>query len=195
MNYNSNTNRKFGTRQLAVVGMLSGISVMLGLTGYGFIPLPGIKATIMHIPVIIGTITEGPIVGMLIGLIFGLFSIIQNIMAPAILSFALINPLVSIVPRVLIALTTYFTYKYMIGNKTIKIGVAAAVGTITNTVGVLTMIYILYAARYAEQVLHKPKELVAKAIYGIAVMNGIPEIIAAVIITIPIVLALKKIRK
>ena len=104
--------KKLGTRQLTIVGMLSAISVVLGLTGYGFIPLPFAKATIMHIPVIIGAIIEGPIVGMLIGLIFGLFSILQNIMAPNILSFALINPLVSILPRILIGLTSYYVYNF-----------------------------------------------------------------------------------
>src|SRR5665811_1266809 len=90
--------------------MLSAVCVVLGLTGYGFIPLPGAKATIMHIPVIIGSIIVGPIVGMTIGLIFGIFSIMQNIMAPNILSFAFINPLVSVLPRVLIGLTSYYVY-------------------------------------------------------------------------------------
>ena len=74
---------------------------VLGLTGYGFIPLPGAKATIMHIPVIIGSIIGGPMVGMTIGFIFGIFSIMQNITTPNILSFAFINPLVSVLPRVL----------------------------------------------------------------------------------------------
>ncbi len=50
--------------------MLSGISIFLGLTGLGFINIPPVKATIMHIPVIIGAIIEGPIVGGLIGLVF-----------------------------------------------------------------------------------------------------------------------------
>ena len=31
----------------------------------------------MHVPVIIGAVLEGPIVGLVIGFIFGLFSLIQ----------------------------------------------------------------------------------------------------------------------
>ena len=65
------------TKKLVVIGMLSGISIFLGLTGLGFINIPPVKATIMHIPVIIGAIIEGPIVGGLIGLVFGLFSCIK----------------------------------------------------------------------------------------------------------------------
>ena len=51
--------RKFNTRQITVVGVLSAISIVLGALGIGFIPLPMAKATIMHIPVIIGAILEG----------------------------------------------------------------------------------------------------------------------------------------
>lgn len=70
------------TRRLAVVGMLGAISVVLGLTPLGFIPIGPAKATIMHIPVIIGSIIEGPIVGLLIGLIFGGFSMFQAYVMP-----------------------------------------------------------------------------------------------------------------
>ena len=80
--------KRFGTRQIAVIGMLSAVSILLGSTGFGFIPLPMAKATIMQIPVIIGTILEGPVVGISVGLIFGVFSIFQNITNPNILSFA-----------------------------------------------------------------------------------------------------------
>ncbi len=177
------------TRQIAVIGMLSSISIVLGLTGYGFIPLPIARATIMHIPVIIGAILEGPMVGMLIGLIFGIFSIFQNLANPNLLSFAFINPLVSVLPRVLIGLTSYYCYKLMAGRiKVLGIGLGAAIGSLTNTFGVLGMIYLLYAARYAE-VKGISAATSAKVIFGIALTNGLPEAIIAVIITIPVVMA------
>ena len=56
MERNFKTN--FSVRQITMVGMLSAISIFLGLTGLGFIPIPPVKATIMHIPVIIGAIVE-----------------------------------------------------------------------------------------------------------------------------------------
>lgn len=191
----TNASKKFGLKQITTIGMLSAISVVLGLTGYGFIPLPIAKATIMHIPVIIGAVLEGPIVGVLVGLIFGLFSIFQNITNPNLLSFAFINPLVSVLPRILIGLTSYYSYKiFSKKNITLGISIAAATGTITNTVGVLTMIYLLYAARFAE-VRGISVNIAAKTIYGIALTNGVPEVIIAVIITVPIVTAVRKIRK
>jgi uncharacterized membrane protein len=192
---NSIQKRRIKTNQLTTIGMLSAICVVLGLTGYGFIPLPGAKATIMHVPVIIGSIIGGPLVGMTIGLIFGIFSIIQNITAPNLLSFAFINPLVSVVPRVLIGFTSYYAYNLnFIKNDSIKIGLATVVGSLTNTFGVLTMIYILYAAKFAVSKGIDPS-IAAKTIYGIAVINGVPEAIVATIITIPVILSIKKIKK
>ncbi|MBU5592883.1 ECF transporter S component [Clostridium sp. MSJ-4] len=183
------------TRQLTVVGMLSAICIILGVTGYGFIQLPIAKITIMHIPVIIGAIIEGPKVGMLIGLMFGGFSIIQNIMAPNLLSFAFINPLVSILPRILIPLTSYYSYKLIkIKNESIRIGIGAAIGSLTNTVGVLTMIYILYVDKYAT-VKNLTIDKATKAIFGVAYTNGILEAIVGVLITISVVGAVNKIKK
>lgn len=184
---------RLGTRQIAVIGMLSAVSILLGSTGYGFIPLPMAKATIMQIPVIIGAILEGPVVGISVGLIFGLFSIFQNLTNPNILSFAFLNPLVSVLPRMLIGVTTYYAYKIpVIRHEAVRIGTAAVVGALTNTVGVLSAIYFIYAAQYA-QAKGIAVNTAAKVIYGVALTNGIPEAVVAVIITIPAVLAVKKV--
>ena len=189
------TNKKIGTRQIAVIGMLSAITMVLGSTGLGFIPLPMAKATIMHIPVIIGAIIEGPLVGAIIGLIFGIFSIFQNMTNPSLLSFAFINPLVSVVPRVLVGIMAYYGYRlFSKRNTTLGVGFGAAIGSLTNTFGVLTMIYVLYAAQYASAKDIDPATT-AKVIYGIALTNGVPEAIVAVVIVTPIAVAVKRVLK
>ena len=182
-------------RKLVVIGMLSGICMVLGLTGYGFIPLPTTKATIMHLPVIIGAILEGPIVGMAIGLIFGLFSIFQNLSAPTLLSFAFINPLVSVLPRILIALTAYGTYRiFARKSQTLGVGMGALVGSLTNTIGVMGMIYFLYAAEYAAAKSLDP-EVVLSVVIGVATMNGIPEAVVSVLLVVPLVAAVRRMKK
>lgn len=45
---------KLDTRYMATLAMFCGVLLVMGLTGIGFIPLPVIKATTMHIPVILG---------------------------------------------------------------------------------------------------------------------------------------------
>lgn len=111
--------KKFNVRKMTVSGVLGGLSIILGMTPLGFIPVGPTKATIMHIPVIIGAIVEGPIVGAFIGLIFGLSSIFSAITQPTPVSFAFLNPLVSVLPRVLIGITSYYVYKVLnsMGNK------------------------------------------------------------------------------
>lgn len=189
------TRQLFRTRQLTVVGMLSSVSIILGLTGYGFIPLPMAKATVMHIPVVIGAILEGPAVGVMVGLLFGLFSMFQNMVAPNILSFAFLNPLVSVLPRVLIGLVAYYCYKMMpVKNEAIKIGTGAAIGSLVNTLGVLGMIYLLYAADFAAARGISPDTVLA-VVGGIAMTNGIPEAVISAIITIPVILMVKKARR
>ena len=69
--------------------------------------------TIMHIPVIIGAILEGPLVGGSIGLIFGLFSMYQNITAPNLTSFIFTNPMIALLPRILIGIVTYYVYDFI----------------------------------------------------------------------------------
>jgi uncharacterized membrane protein len=192
------TTNHFSVRQLTVIGMLSAISIVLGATGLGFIPIPPVKATIMHLPVIIGAIIEGPVVGAMVGLVFGIFSIIQAITSPTPVSFVFLNPLVSVLPRVLIGIVSYYIYKAvpLKAKKydAVKIGISAAVGTLTNTVGVLGFIYLLYLKRYAAA-LNLSIEATKAGIVGVGITNGIPEILVCMAIAIPVVLIIKKVRK
>ena len=80
--------RQMDTRYMATLAMLSGVLLVMGMTGIGFIPLPVIKATTMHIPVILGAILLGPGAGAVLGAVFGLCSIWVNTATPGLMSFA-----------------------------------------------------------------------------------------------------------
>lgn len=188
--------RILSIRQMTMIGMLSAVSIFLGLTGLGFIPIPPVKATIMHIPVIIGAIVEGPVVGSLVGLVFGLFSMYQNFTAPGPTSFIFWNPIIALVPRVLIGITAYYIYAFLknkIKNKSISIGTAAICATLVNTIGVLSLTYIFYLERYSNA-LGIDSSTAGAAIAAIGVTNGIPEAIISGVISVPVVLAILKIK-
>lgn len=242
--------KKLNVRKLTIIGVLGAISIVLGSTPIGFIPVGPTRATIMHIPVIIGAIAEGPIVGAFIGLIFGLFSIFQAVTAPTPVSFVFLNPLVSVLPRILIGIVSFYVYDGLrkLGNKktigllyvifigiigylaygiygniqatgsiwltlmnilliilTVIIGyftytkfkdkaldviVSTIIGSLTNTVGVLFMIYLLYAEKFVEGI-GGNVSTARKVIFGIGVTNGIPEAIIAIIIVTSVVVGLK----
>lgn len=105
---------KFQVRQLAVAGLLGALVVVLGLTPLGFVPVPtpAGSATTIHIPVILAGVLEGPVVGGVVGFIFGLFSWMRNAMAPAnpVAAVLFADPLVTFVPRIAIGIVAYYAY-------------------------------------------------------------------------------------
>ena len=105
------TQRKLTSKNLVTAAILGAITIVLSLTPLGLIPLGIINATTMHIPVIIAAIIEGPLVGALVGLIFGVSSLANAILRPNPVSFVFYNPLISILPRILIGITSYYVYK------------------------------------------------------------------------------------
>jgi len=139
---------------MVVAAMLSAITAVLVFTPIGMIllppPLPAV--TTVHIPVILAALVEGPVVGMTVGLVFGLCSLIRAWESGMVgLTLFFRNPLVSVLPRLLIPLTAlgiYLLWKKLFRSRSIVsqigAGVAAAFGTLTNTVGCLGMILLLY---------------------------------------------------
>ena len=190
-------NRRLSIRQMTMIGMLSAISIFLGITGLGFIPLPTMRATIMHVPVIIGAIIEGPVVGALVGLVFGLFSMYQNFTAPGPTSFIFWNPIIAIIPRVLVCIVAYYVYRTLynkIKKESISIAIASLLASFTNTAGVLSLAYLFYLEKYSAALGINP-DTAAVAIAGIGITNGIPEAIVSSVICVPVIIAISKIKK
>ena len=183
--------QRFTVRQMATVGLLSAITVVLGMTGLGFIPIPPINATILHIPTLIGALLEGPRIGALIGFIFGCYSMAQAFMAPNIMSFVFYNPLVSILPRMLIGPAAYLVFRYLpIKRTVVRVAAALFIGTIVHTVLVMSAIYLLYAEPYAAAK-NIPVENVLNIVIGVAVLHGPLEALAATVVGTPVVMAVR----
>lgn len=142
------------TRRMVVIAMLAAITGLLTFTPIGMItlppPLPAV--TLVHIPVILAALVEGPWVGVPVGLVFGLCSLIRAWGSGVVgLTLFFRNPLVSVLPRMIIPLTAWGAYalwSHFVKRKgaTEKLGlaIASAIGAITNTVLCLGMILILY---------------------------------------------------
>ena len=186
------------------VALMAAIVIVLANTPLGMIQLPIIKATTVHIPVIIGAVLFGPLAGAILGGVFGICSLISNTMAPTLLSFAF-SPFLSTtgIPGVLKALWISIGCRILIGvvagwlwillekfhtNQTISLPVVGFVGSMVNTIAVMGSIYLLFAQQYAEA-----KEVAVTAVWGLVMgtvtASGIPEAIAAAIL----VLALGKV--
>ncbi|MBN9648853.1 ECF transporter S component [Terrisporobacter glycolicus] len=193
INTRASAQRRLNVRKMTIVGVLSAISIMMSMLPFiGYIPIGPIKATIMHIPVIIGAIIEGPLVGATIGLIFGLTSLWNAITQPVLLSPLFINPLVSVLPRILIGIVAYYVYQgvYKLSKKVYASGfVAGIIGSIANTAGVLGMIYILYADKYLA-LMEQQGSSAAKLLFGVVLTSGVPEALIAGLIVSAVSVAL-----
>ena len=255
---------KSTTRQIVVAGAMGAVIILLGAPPLrlGFIPFVlGVAVTVMHIPVIIGAVLEGPLVGLALGALFGLFSMLWSYIGPAgAMDLYFQNPLISILPRLFIGLLAYLVYRALrepqawkpaltfalillvaVGGLVLTfatpvlgsyeellgqqpgtiiptwqivvlataiplavlalaglyfslrhrgeitaVGAAAVVGTLTNTVLVLTAMGVLAMLGWTPPA---PWPV----LLAIGLTNGIPEIIAAVLITVAVVAAWKQI--
>lgn len=192
--------KKRDTRYMATLSMLCGVLLVMGMTGIGFIPLPVIKATTMHIPVILGAVLLGPSAGGILGGLFGLCSIWANTTTPGLLSFAF-SPFmtteglvgaakslwIALGCRILFGLAAGWLWKLckkIFRQDYIALPVTAAVSTICHTVFVMGSIYLLLAQQYAAA-----KNVAISAVFGLVMgtvtASGIPEaIIAAILVTV-----------
>lgn len=199
-------------RDLVLTALFTAIILIMAFTPLGLIDLPIIKATILHVPVIIGSVLLGPKRGAYFGALFGLTSLWKNTMAPSLLSFAF-SPLVPIpgeshgslwalvicfIPRILVGVVPYYVaigLQKLLGSKTVGLTVsyalAGASGAIVNTGLVMgTMGLVLGDAFAAAEEI--TRDAVNGAILGIVFANGIPEAIAAIVLTAVICLTVTK---
>ena len=170
-------------RKIVVTGILGAISAFLGITHWGFIPwIAGASLTIMHVPVIIGAVLEGPLVGVLIGLIFGVFSLIQAAVAPSgPTDVWFTNPLLSVLPRLLIGPASWLVWNALKKSPAIGLILSGIAGSLVNTGLVLGMIGILGLVPW-------------QALPAIALANGVPEAAASAILVLLVVAAVRQIR-
>lgn len=196
--------KKHDTRWMVSVALMAAIVIVLANTPLGMIQLPIIKATTVHIPVILGAILLGPGAGAILGAVFGICSLVSNTMTPTLLSFAF-SPFLSTtgIPGALKAIWISVGCRILIGvaagwlwvlftkiklNQFIALPIVGFVGSMVNTVTVMGSIYFLFAQQYAEA-----KEVALTAVFGLVMgtvtASGIPEAIAAAIL----VLALGKV--
>lgn len=190
-------------RNFALTSLFAAIIFLMTFTPIGFINLVIIKATIVHIPVIIGSVLLGPKIGALLGAMFGTASLINNTIAPSLLSFAF-SPLIPVPgtergsfwailicfgPRILVGVVPYYVDKFMcwIGQKGgkkrfISLFIAGVAGGMTNTLLVMSLIYFLFQNAYAAARGVAP-DAVYSMILSVILLHGIPEAVVAGLFT------------
>ncbi len=199
-------------RSMVILALFTALILLMTVTPLGMINLPLIKATILHVPVIIGSVLLGPKKGAFLGLVFGTVSLITNSVTPSLLSFAF-SPMIPVpgsgkgslwalvicfVPRILVGVIPALLWRALaplarrnMPLRTLCLAVCGGAGAIVNTGLVMGLIYVVFkdGFAFAKGI---PEDAVLAAIMAIVGANGVPECIAAVVLTSGVCLALIK---
>jgi len=190
--------KKRNVFQLTIISMLLAILIaQTFIPMLGYIPLGPIDVTIVHITVILAAVLFGTKTGAVIGASWGILSMIRAYIQPTPFNVVFLNPLISVLPRLIVGLVSAWCFSLLsdrISNKW-SYAVTAGIGTLTNTVLVLGGIYLFASETYA-QALGISESLLLGALGTVVATNGVIEIIASVIIlplvAIPLSKALKR---
>lgn len=193
---NSSLNKN---KEIAETAILIAIILAMTFVPYiGYISYGGLSITLIHIPVIIGACILGIKGGLIAGGVWGVSCMIKAITAPPTPLEGIIfrNPVISVIPRILSGLVcaaAFSLFSKQIKRKSVSSAAAAILGCVTNTVFVMGGIYLIYGEKYSEQLGLSTISLGGLTNYIIAAfgVNALVEICVAVIITIPVIKALK----
>lgn len=136
------------TKRLVLTGAFSALTVVLGITRLGLIPIGALASiTILQIPLILTVIILGLPEGLFVGATFGVMSLIQAAMSPTgVLDPFFVNPLCSVLPRMLVAVFAFFIWKILnkieFLPKTFLAGICAFLSTMIHTLLVIGSLYL-----------------------------------------------------
>lgn len=190
------------TTGMVQVALFAALIIIMAVTPMlGYIPLGFTRATIIHIPVILGSILLGPGKGAILGGVFGLTSFVNNTINPTVTSFVFTpfyklgefeggfgSLIICFLPRILVGVVPYFVYKGLQkimqqkkSGKLLALSAAGLVGSLTNTILVMGFIFVFFKDAYAAA-----NGVATNAVFGfilsIVGMNGVPEAIVAAVI-------------
>lgn len=184
------------TKKIVLLSLFIAIEVLLAVTPLGFIAIGPIRSTTLHIPVILAGILLGYKEGLLVGLTFGLLSVMMNTFAPTPASFVFspfyefagvsgngASLIIALVPRMLLGLSSAFFFRLLSNQKDmIKIVVASGLSSMMHTVLVMVGIYVFFGPQYA-MIREVDFDQLVFLLFTIITTNGIIEMMVGILIS------------
>jgi len=218
MKKNNQTQVKFN---MLIATFISVQIVMTLIPFLGFIPLFTVNITTLHIPTILAGILLGVKGGAIVGLSFGVMSVVNSTLRPGLFAFMFSpfapapvgfasNPaalIVAIIPRVILGILAAWIYSFMKNHnwqltisktKNIKLGaatLAAIIATFLHTIMVLTLWVVFFRTPLADVLGVDGLNGVLIFISGIITSNALFEAALAGVLMTGFVLALEPIVK
>ncbi len=188
--------KKTNVKALVLTALLIALIMLFGVS-IGTIMVGPVGITMMHIPVAVGAVMLGMEYGALLGFVMGLVSFLIATFTPFVGAFAF-SPFVALpgsengsvwalvvcfVPRILIGIGAAVSYKLFkkVCKENLAWGIAGAVGSLINTIFVLTFIATFFGEQWAGI-----NGIAQNALLGTMLLtvfsNGIPEATVAFLV-------------
>lgn len=205
-------NNQQATKFAVLIATFISVQIVMTVIPFlGFIPIFAINITTLHLPTLLAGMLLGVKGGAIIGLTFGMMSVMNATIRPGLVSFVFSpfapapagfngNPLsllVAIVPRILLGVFAALIYQFAKKKRWQRFAStsAAVIATVLHTWMVLSLIFMIFAHPYAVALdLDGPRGVLA-FLGLIVVQNSIFEAILAGVLMTVFVTALEPIVK
>ena len=142
---NEKKTNKEKTREMTLLAMFIAIILLMVFVPYlGFIQIGALPSvTLIHIPVLIGAVVLGRKAGVILGLTFGIGSMLRAFYSPG-MDYLFIFPWVSVLPRFIFGLLAYDAYKLarrLVNKRFPALALSFAVMTLLHTLMVLPLFF------------------------------------------------------
>ena len=185
------------TRKMAYLTLFIALEIVMSIVPFlGYIPLGVINATTLHIPVILAGMIISKKEGAIVGLVFGITSLLKNTFEPNPTSFLfspfyslngtsgnIMSIFIAIVPRVLCGYMAGLIYEKIKVKGNLRIMIASGIGAFINTALVMGMAYLFFKDAYALATGNEVN-IIFKVILGVVATNGVAEMIVAMIFSL-----------
>lgn len=190
-------NKKFSTKYLVELALLTAIVLIMAFTPIGYIKTAGLEITLIVVPVAVGAVILGPAGGAILGGVFGITSFIQCFGMSAFGTLLLgINPfltfLVCVPTRILEGWLTGLIFQGLRKTKmpqSLSVTIANLCCPILNTTFFMGSLVTLFAGTMREQF---GMTKVLPFIFAFVGVNGVVEAIVCFVLGAAISIALKK---
>ena len=184
-------------QNLTVNAMLIALIALMGFVPFlGFIPLgASVSITLIHLPVLLGAALLSTRSATLLGLSFGLVSLLVVVTnpTPQPIDLFFVNPLISVLPRILFGLFAgilfSFTRRFANLQQYGLLSLFAFLATVFHTVLVLSMLWLFASAELSGLFGN-----LLQFIWYILSLNGLIEAILSALLIPILTLALRRIR-
>ena len=188
----SKQNRNSKTKTIALLGILTGLIILMAFTPVGYLRVGVVSISFLMIPVAVGSLAKGPWAGVALGTVFGITSFVQCFGMDAFGTYlasknVFFTFIMCVVCRALAGLCAGFIYKLitkLTKNVLVRSSLTGLSAALFNTIFFVSALILLFGKAVVSEATGLSAELTFFALFAAIVgINAVFEAIASFIVT------------